>query len=39
MMNAIGVGAGLAAAAVVDWMRRKRRDAPTTSLNFPSSKA
>jgi VanZ family protein len=39
MMNAIGVGAGLAAAALVDWMRRKRRDAPTTSLNFPSSKA
>jgi VanZ family protein len=39
MMNAIGVGAGLAAAALVDWVGRKRRDAPATSLNRPSSKA
>jgi VanZ family protein len=39
MMNAIGVGAGLAAAALVDWIRRKRRDAPATSSHRPSSKA
>jgi len=39
MMNAIGVGAGLAAAALVDWMRRKRRAAPATSLDRPSPKA
>jgi uncharacterized membrane protein YccC len=39
IMNAIGVGAGLAAAALVDWMRRKRRAALATSLDRPSSKA
>jgi VanZ family protein len=39
MMNAIGVGAGLAAAALIDQMRRKRRIAPATTLNSPSSKA
>jgi VanZ family protein len=30
-MNAIGVGAGLAAAALIDQMRRRRRDAQATT--------